>query len=114
MALDSAQGHETSLLAGQQLQSQDIFRQIVLFIRHRYNGVVRSYLVLNKQVEPVRVEANVLVDSKGELAQRYGNSPALYLVRPDGYVVFQSPAARVHLLRAYLAKLSTRGAPGAD
>ena len=79
-----------------------------------YDGIVRSYLLLNKQVEPVRVEANVLVDSKEEFAQRYGNSPALYLVRPDGYVAFRSPAARVHLLRAYLAKLSAGGAPGAD
>ena len=126
MVLDSAEGHETSLvslfgkdhvllmLTGQELQSQNIFQQIALFIWHRYDGIVRSYLALNKQVEPVRVEANVLVDSNGELAQRYGNSPALYLVRPDGYVAFRSPAARVHLLRAYLAKLSAGGAPGAD
>ncbi|MBV8277758.1 MAG: FAD-dependent monooxygenase [Verrucomicrobia bacterium] len=126
MVLDSAEGREASLvslfgkdhvllmLTGQELQSQDVFQQIALFIRHRYDGIVRPFLVLNKQVEPVRVEANVLVDSKGELAQRYGNSPALYLVRPDGYVAFRSPAARVYLLRAYLAKLSTGGAPGAD
>jgi 3-(3-hydroxy-phenyl)propionate hydroxylase len=115
--LDSAQGHETSLLSffgknhvllmlpGRELQSQDIFEQVILYVRHRYDDLVRAYVVLNKEVEPVRVEANVLLDAKGELANRYGTTPAFYLVRPDGYIAFRSPVAQAGLLRAYLSKL---------
>jgi hypothetical protein len=106
--------HALLMLAGLELQSQDIFQEIDLFVRHRYNDLVHSYLVLSKQVEPVRVEANVLLDFKGELAERYGNTPAFYLVRPDGYVAFRSLATEARLLRGYLSKLCTGGAPGTN
>jgi hypothetical protein len=49
--------------------SQYILQRIIAFVRHRYDDLIRLYVVLNKQVEPVRVEANILIDSKGELAQ---------------------------------------------
>jgi 3-(3-hydroxy-phenyl)propionate hydroxylase len=120
MVFDCAQGHEISLmsffgkehvlimLAGPELQSQDMFQEISLFIRHSYEDLVHTYLVLNKQVEPVRIEANVLIDSNRELAEKYGTTPALYLIRPDGYIAFRSLATQRHFLRAYLSKLFAR------
>jgi hypothetical protein len=47
-----------------------------------------------------------LIDCEGIVAQRYGTAPAVYLIRPDGYVGFRSEwnAAPTHL-PGYLARL---------
>ena len=42
-----------------------------------------------------------LTDRDGEVAARYGSTPAAYLIRPDGYVGFR--AARARLQRACLS-----------
>jgi hypothetical protein len=52
--------------------------------------VVGPYLAPNNnKAEPVHAGTNILVDSAGQLVERYGNTPAFYLVGPDGYIAFR-------------------------
>ena len=47
-----------------------------------------------------------LLDRGGEVAARYGSTPAAYLIRPDGYVAFRCGAEEVSAnLPRYLADL---------
>ena len=50
-----------------------------------------------------------LIDSKGEVAARYGSIPAAYLIRPDGYVGFRCNGGEVSThLPQYLTELLGR------
>jgi 3-(3-hydroxy-phenyl)propionate hydroxylase len=122
--LESLEGREISLmsifgkdhvllaLAGSELRSLDKFQEIISLLREQYDHLIRSYLVLGNKLESVQPGTNALVDSAGQLAETYGNTPAFYLVRPDGYIAFRCRAAQPHLLRDYLSKLFTGMVPG--
>jgi 3-(3-hydroxy-phenyl)propionate hydroxylase len=115
--LEFSKGHEINLmsifgkdhvllaLAGPELQAQEKLQEIILMVRERYGDLVRPYLALNSQAEPIQAAIDILVDSAGQLVESYGHTPAFYLVRPDGYIAFRSHATQAHLLRAYLSKL---------
>jgi 2-polyprenyl-6-methoxyphenol hydroxylase-like FAD-dependent oxidoreductase len=56
------------------------------------------------------IQGGELIDCRGEVAARYGMTPAAYLIRPDGYVGFRCRRSEVvELLPRYLAKVF--GAP---
>ena len=92
-----------------------------LFAEHRHNLLLwenlpeavsaklprypESFLAVHRIGLPGMAGA-ALLDSGGEVAARYGSTPAAYLIRPDGYVAFRCCAAEVsaHLPR-YLAEL---------
>jgi hypothetical protein len=102
-------GREHVLLAraAPELQAQEKFQEINSLIRELYAHLVSAYLVFGNRVEPVQAGTNILLDSAEQFAERYGRTPAFYLVRPDGYIGFRSHAAQARLLRAYLSKLFT-------
>ena len=104
--------HVLLALAGSELRSLDKFQEIISLLREQYDHLIRSYLVLGNKLESVQPGTNALVDSAGQLAETYGNTPAFYLVRPDGYIAFRCRAAQPHLLRDYLSKLFTGIVPG--
>ncbi len=52
-----------------------------------------------------------LVDHRGEVEARYGKRPALYLVRPDGYLAFSGPPEEVHVLFTLLDRWLPPGGP---
>jgi 2-polyprenyl-6-methoxyphenol hydroxylase-like FAD-dependent oxidoreductase len=55
---------------------------------------------------PDRTSSGSLIDCEGIVAQRYGTLPAVYLIRPDGYIGFRCEwnGAATHLPR-YLARV---------
>jgi 2-polyprenyl-6-methoxyphenol hydroxylase-like FAD-dependent oxidoreductase len=58
------------------------------------------------RVVPAGISGGDYVDREGIVAQRYGSSPAAYLIRPDGYVGFRCGQRTVsENLPHYLAKL---------
>ncbi len=65
------------------------------------------------RVVPPGTSGGDYVDSEGIVAQRYGSTPAAYLIRPDGYVGFRCDQRTVsENLPHYLAKLFSPAGSG--
>jgi hypothetical protein len=65
------------------------------------------------RVVPPGTSGGDYVDREGILAQRYGSTPAVYLIRPDGYVGFRCDWRTVSTsLPPYLAKLFSSAGSG--
>ncbi|PRX96216.1 FAD-dependent monooxygenase [Allonocardiopsis opalescens] len=78
-------------------------------------GRVRGYLVIAGERAPAEPaeETAVLLDPSGELHDAYGaRRPALYLIRPDGYIGLRTRPDDTDGLRDYLRLLL--GAPAPD
>ncbi|MGZ3457793.1 MAG: FAD-dependent monooxygenase [Archangium sp.] len=78
-------------------------------VREAYGERVRTYLVAaGAEVPPSLAgwEGPLLLDSQGELHERYGASaPCLYFLRPDGYIGFRGQPVAWEPLRRYLGAL---------
>jgi 3-(3-hydroxy-phenyl)propionate hydroxylase len=79
-------------------------KQTFELVRERYRNLIKPYLILRNEEPSVQNGIDLLIDLEGQIAERYSDAAALYLVRPDGYVAFRSHAASHHLLEAYLGK----------
>ena len=73
-------------------------------IQIQYREIVTPYLVVSGEDQFSNSNIGCLVDTSGQMKSQFGDSPALYLVRPDGYIGFRCPAAKSPWLAAYLAK----------
>ena len=65
------------------------------------------------RIAPPGTSGGDFIDGEGVVAQRYGSSPAAYLIRPDGYVGFRCDGRTVFTnLPHYLAKLFSSAGSG--
>jgi len=79
-------------------------KQTLGLVQDRYNDLIKPYLVLRDDEPSVRNGFDILIDPEDQIAQKYGESACLYLIRPDGYVAFRCHAASNHFLERYLAR----------
>jgi 3-(3-hydroxy-phenyl)propionate hydroxylase len=103
--------HWTLLLFSGQKATDEIYQQFAVMgqtISEKYSQVVRSHLVVNAMKEPPTLcwDGSTLMDSEGDLHDKYGVSSAcLYLIRPDWYVGFRSRLIESNHLMDYLSKI---------
>ncbi len=100
--------HCLLLFAGSDLTvatAEDFARSLLA----RYAAWIGAYLVLGQAVEESSNQTlPLLLDPKGQLAQRYGvEAGGLYLIRPDGYVAFR--ATDLERLSGYLDQVLPLG-----
>jgi 2-polyprenyl-6-methoxyphenol hydroxylase-like FAD-dependent oxidoreductase len=100
--------HHLMLLAGHGA-GHDTYRRL-LAVRDQIAGshadVIAVDLVVLDVPRVLETAGPLLLDSRGELHDRYGaTADCLYLVRPDDYVGFRGQPVDVDALRAYLARI---------
>ena len=71
------------------------FAQIDRALREQYGETIQTVAVLHADCERTVYEGlAVVVDARGEFAQRYGaEQNACYLIRPDGYLAYRARKA---------------------
>jgi hypothetical protein len=88
-----------------EVDDRSIFEQPIQSVRKRHGYLVRPYLVVENNELAGQFEIAYLIDSERQFAAMYGDTPAFYLVRPDGYIAFRCRAVHSNSLLAYLQKL---------
>lgn len=71
-------------------------------------GYVKAHLVISGSQKPTQLNWNgsILLDPQGKFHTIYGTrKPALYFIRPDGYIGFRSQPANEEQLFGYLSKI---------
>jgi 2-polyprenyl-6-methoxyphenol hydroxylase-like FAD-dependent oxidoreductase len=101
--------HHLVLLAGRRpdADTYERLRAVRDEVARDHGDSIVVHLVL-LEVPPTRHAGDdaLLLDSRGELHQRYGATvDCLYLVRPDDYIGFRSQPVDAAALRAYLARI---------
>jgi 3-(3-hydroxy-phenyl)propionate hydroxylase len=89
-------------------QSLLTLEQIRLEIEARYGKVISTVAVVPgpDSAVPLAGATTLLHDKDGALHRLYGvKTPALYLIRPDGYIAFRGPANDGEQLKRYLTRV---------
>lgn len=76
-------------------------------LRKDFGGVITAYTILSPESKPTDQERTpLLTDNEGHFARTYGTKgPALYLIRPDGYVGYRATPPNREKLNEYLKKI---------
>lgn len=99
------------LLSGEKTTTQNYqqLREIGTTILEKYGQVIKPYLVVTDTLpQDLNWTSSVLIDKQHFVHQKYGASGAsIYLIRPDWYVAFRSPASLGNRLLDYCSHVFT-------
>ncbi len=83
------------------------FAQIDRALREQYGETIQTVAVLHADCERTVYEGlAVVVDARGEFAQRYGaEQNACYLIRPDGYLAYRARKADAERISGFVGRV---------
>jgi 2-polyprenyl-6-methoxyphenol hydroxylase-like FAD-dependent oxidoreductase len=100
--------HHLLLFAARNAPDSEILPLLYLgdFVHERYEGLIRPFVISSKRVSNPPEEVVVFQDRDFSLHEKYGAAwPAIYLIRPDGYVAYRSFFVNLPRVRTYLEKI---------
>ncbi len=99
--------HTLWLLAGPSPSEGDLrsLADLRARVEARYRAWVAVHLVLMEPPASLSWSGSLFRDPDGALHGRFGNAPALCLIRPDGYLGFRGRAGEGERLLSYLESL---------